>query len=154
MTHELRTPLSGIIGMGQLLPPNLAPEVKDIRDTINVSATSLLELVNDVLMFSKAKSGTIELKKSVFSPVRAIRDAVRSLSSQAHQKGLELLFDFAADVPDSMMGDELRFRQVMINLVGNALKFTQRGSVVVRASYFPGRGSLCVEIVDGAHPAG
>ncbi len=148
MTHELRTPLSGIIGMGLLLPPNVSPEVKDIIDTINASATSLLEIVNDVLMFSKGKSGTLELRTSVFSPVGAIREAVRSISAQAHQKGLELLFDFGADVPASMNGDELRFRQVMINLVGNALKFTQRGSVVVRVSYSPGPGSLCVEVVD------
>ncbi|MDP2269772.1 MAG: ATP-binding protein [Archangium sp.] len=148
MTHELRTPLSGIIGMGELLPSNVSPEVKDIMDTINVSATSLLEIVNDVLMFSKGKSGTLELKKSVFSPLGAIREAVRSISSQAHQKGLELQFDFASDVPDSMMGDELRFRQVMINLVGNALKFTQRGSVVVRVSHLSGPGSVCVEVVD------
>ncbi|MDP3152060.1 MAG: ATP-binding protein [Archangium sp.] len=148
MTHELRTPLSGIIGMGELLPSNVSPEVKDIMDTINVSATSLLEIVNDVLMFSKGKSGTLELKKSVFSPLGAIREAVRSISSQAHQKGLELQLDFASDVPDSMMGDELRFRQVMINLVGNALKFTQRGSVVVRVSHLSGPGSVCVEVVD------
>ncbi len=148
MTHELRTPLSGIIGMGELLPPNVSPEVKDIMNTINVSATSLLEIVNDVLMFSKGKSGTLELKPSVFSPLGAIREAVRSISSQAHQKGLELLFDFASDVPDSMRGDELRFRQVMINLVGNALKFTQRGSVVVRVSSLPEPGSVCVEVVD------
>ena len=148
MTHELRTPLSGIIGMGQLLPASLSPEVRDVMDTINSSAKSLLEIVNDVLMFSKGKSGTIELKKAAFSPLAAIRDAVRSISSQGHQKGLELLFDFEPNVPDSMVGDELRFRQVMINLFGNALKFTQHGSVVVRASYFHGPGTLCVEIVD------
>jgi signal transduction histidine kinase/CheY-like chemotaxis protein len=148
MTHELRTPLAGIIGMGQLLPQNLAPEVKEIMETINGSASSLLEIVNDVLMFSKGRSGTLELRKVPFVPVNALRDAVRTLGAQAQQKKLELLLEFSPSLPDWMPGDELRFRQVVINLLGNAIKFTQQGSVVVRASVTNAPLSLCVEVID------
>ena len=148
MTHELRTPLSGIIGLGQLLPAGVSPEVREIMDTINLSAMSLMEIVNDVLIFSKGKSGTLELRRAPFAPASSIREAVRSIGSQAPRKDLELLLDLAPNLPDSMIGDELRFRQVVINLVGNALKFTSKGTVQVKASLQSTPLSLCVEVID------
>ncbi len=148
MTHELRTPLTGIIGMVQLLPESAEPEIREVMGTINTSANSLLEIVNDVLSFSKGKSGTLELRRAPFTPAAVIRDAVRSIGSQAKQKRLELLLELAPSLPASLMGDELRFRQVIINLVGNALKFTDEGSVTVRALLSDAPASLCVEVED------
>jgi signal transduction histidine kinase/CheY-like chemotaxis protein len=148
MTHELRTPLAGIIGMGQLLPPSASPEVKEIMHTVSTSATSLLEIVNDVLMFSKGRSGTLEVRKVPFVPANVLRDAVRAIAPQAHEKRLEVLLDFSASLPDTMVGDELRLRQVVLNLLGNAIKFTNEGSVTVRASVARAPPSLCVEVID------
>ncbi|HEY1089319.1 MAG TPA: ATP-binding protein, partial [Archangium sp.] len=148
MTHELRTPLAGIIGMGQLLPPNVSPEVRDIMHTINVSASSLLEIVNDVLMFSKGGSGTLELRKIPLVPVDVLRDAARAVAAQAQAKGLEFILDFSPALPDTMLGDELRLRQVVLNLLGNAIKFTQQGSVTLRATTGGTPRSLRLEVID------
>lgn len=148
MTHELRTPLTGIIGMAQLLPPSAEPEVHEVMSTISSSANSLLEIVNDLLSFSKGRSGTLELRAAPFAPADVIHDATRSLVSQAHQKHLELLLDLAPNLPSAMMGDELRFRQVIINLVGNALKFTEEGTVTVRVFLGTTPLSLVGEIID------
>ncbi len=148
MTYELRTPLTGIIGMAQLLPPSAEPEVKEVLDTVSTSASSLLEIVNDLLSFSKGRSGTLELRSAPFAPGAVIRDAVRSLASEAQQKRLELLLDLAPNLPVAMLGDELRFRQVIINLVGNALKFTEEGAVTVRAFLGTTPLSLVGEVAD------
>lgn len=148
MTHELRTPLTGIIGMAQLLPSSAEPEVHEVMRTISSSANRLLEIVDDLLSFSMGRSGTLELRAAPFAPADVIRDATRSLVSQAHRKHLELLLDLAPNLPSTMMGDELRFRQVIINLVGNALKFTEEGTVTVRVFLGTTPLSLVGEIID------
>jgi len=133
MSHEVRTPLNGIIGFINLLnKTELKPRQKDFLVTIQKSANSLLEIINDILDFSKIEAGKLTIELAPMDIRECIEDALTLLAPAAHEKAIELIPFFYDDVPDIIIGDELRIRQVVTNLVSNAIKFTEQGSVIVR----------------------
>jgi two-component system, sensor histidine kinase and response regulator len=132
MSHDIRTPMNGIIGMVELvLDTELAAEQREFLTVVKESADSLLQLLNDILDFAKIEARKLDLEPTEFQLRESLGSMMKALAVRAHTKGLELAYRIAPDVPYTLVGDPARLRQILVNLVGNAIKFTERGEVVV-----------------------
>ncbi|WP_225984573.1 EAL domain-containing protein [Noviherbaspirillum aerium] len=152
VSHEVRTPLNGVVGMLDMLKEmRLTKRQQECVDIAWNSARSLVELINDILDFSKMEAGKLELEEIDFDLRKVVEEVIELLAKQAQQKGLEIGYQMAPGVPERVRGDSLRLRQVLLNLIGNAVKFTEHGEVAIRVSPAPeseGRFGLRFEVAD------
>ncbi len=132
MSHEIRTPLNSIIGLVELvLSADIKDEIKEDLEVVKSAAHALLAVINDILDFSKIEAGKLSLEKTPFKIRDFLGESLKIMATKSHDKRLELVYEVSSDVPDNLVGDPARFRQVLLNLVGNAIKFTDKGEIVV-----------------------
>jgi two-component system sensor histidine kinase/response regulator len=149
MSHEIRTPMNGVMGMSELLQATaLTPRQRHLSETISHSAEALLQIINDILDFSKIEAGKLELELIEFGLREAVEESIEIFAGRAHAKGLELACAIDLDVPGTVRGDPSRLRQILVNFIGNAVKFTDSGEVIVRVRAAGGEGLLRFEVVD------
>ncbi|MGD0491065.1 MAG: ATP-binding protein [Steroidobacteraceae bacterium] len=149
MSHEIRTPMNGVMGMSELLQgTELSARQRRLAQTITRSAEGLLEIINDILDFSKIEAGKLELEAIEFGLREIIEETIEILGMRARAKGLELKCVIESSVPAAVRGDPVRLRQVLVNLAGNAIKFTESGEVSVRVRAVDSRGQLRFEVAD------
>jgi signal transduction histidine kinase/DNA-binding response OmpR family regulator len=149
MSHEIRTPMNGVMGMSELLQATeLTPRQRHLSETISHSAEALLQIINDILDFSKVEAGKLELENIEFVLRDSVEETIEIFAARAHAKSLELACAIDLDVPGTVRGDPTRLRQVLINLVGNAIKFTDSGEVIVRVRTVGDDGLLRFEVAD------
>jgi two-component system sensor histidine kinase/response regulator len=149
MSHEIRTPMNGVMGMSELLQATvLTARQRHLSHTISHSAAALLQIINDILDFSKVEAGKLELENIEFGLRETVEQAIEICAARAHAKGLELACDVGLDVPAKVCSDPMRLRQILINLVGNAIKFTEAGEVIVRVKVIGNNNLLRFEVID------